>query len=78
MPDCIRMYLSVRVLMVFVIAGVIVLLDKAKVFLSLSLQDTVSPLCISWEVTLTEGERIGDKKKVRTQERNIVFMLFQT
>lgn len=64
MPDCIRMYLSVCVLMVFVIAGVIVLLDKAKVFLSLSLQDAVSPLCISWEVTLREGERIGDKKKL--------------
>lgn len=37
MPECICTYLSICVLMVFVIAGVIVLLDEAKVFLSLPL-----------------------------------------
>lgn len=45
---CACIYLSVCVLMVFVIAGVIVLLDEAKIFLSLPLQDAVSPFRISW------------------------------
>lgn len=55
MPEFMLIYLSVRVLMVFVVAGVVVLLDEAEVFLSLPLQDTVSPLCIGGEVTLKKG-----------------------
>lgn len=48
-------YLSVGVLMVLVVAGVVILLDEAKIFLPLPLQDTLSSLCISWEVTLQGG-----------------------
>lgn len=51
-----HMYLSVRVLMVLVIAGVVILLDEAKIFLPLPLQDALSPLCVSWEVTLPGGD----------------------
>lgn len=51
-----HVYLSVRVLMVLVVAGVVILLDEAKIFLPLPLQDALSPLCISWEVTLRGGD----------------------
>ena len=49
-------YLSVCVLVVFVIAGVVVLLDEAEIFLPLPLQDAVSPLCVGWQVTLKERD----------------------
>lgn len=44
--------LSVCVLMVFVVTGVIVLFNEAKVLLSFPLQNTFPPLCIGWQVTL--------------------------
>lgn len=59
MPELI--YLSVCVLMVFVVARVVVLLDEAEVFLSLPLQDAVSPLCIGREVTLKKEKKITEK-----------------
>lgn len=45
-------YLSVCVLMVFIITRVVVLLNKAKIFLPLPLQRAFSPLCIGWQVPL--------------------------
>lgn len=57
-----HMYLSVRVLMVLVVAGVVILLDEAKIFLPLPLQDTLPSLCVSWEVTLPGGDACVVKK----------------
>lgn len=48
-------YLSVRVLVVLVVAGVVILLDEAKVLLPLPLQDALSPLSVSWEIALWGG-----------------------
>lgn len=62
-----RVYLSVRVLMVLVVAGVVILLDEAKVFLPLPLQDALSPLCISWEVTLRGDNTRCDLKNTQTR-----------
>lgn len=47
--------------MVLVVPGVVVLLDEAKVLLPLPLEDAVSPLGVSWEVTLGGGGG-GDKR----------------
>lgn len=65
-PQRARLYLSVRVLMVLIVAGVVILLDEAKVFLPLPLQDALSPLRISWEVTLRGGNTRCDWKNTRT------------
>lgn len=63
-------YLSVSVLVVLIIAGVIVLLDEAKVLLPLPLQHAVSPLRVGGEITLkkTKGRT---KKKTALQKWNI-------
>lgn len=66
-PQRARLYLSVRVLMVLVVAGVVILLDEAKVFLPLPPQDALSPLRISWEVTLRGGNTRCDWKNTRTR-----------
>lgn len=60
-------YLSVRVLVVFVVAGVVVLLDEAEIFLSFPLQDAFPPLRVGGKVTLLgEVEREdGDTSRVR-------------
>lgn len=67
-PQPARLYLSVRVLMVLIVAGVVILLDEAKVFLPLPLQDALSPLGISWEVTLRGGNTPCDWKNTRTRD----------
>lgn len=67
-PRRARLYLSVRVLMVLVVAGVVILLDEAKVFLPLPLQDALSPLRISREVTLRGGNTRCDWKNTRTRD----------
>lgn len=56
---CVGPYLSVGVLMVLVIAGVVVLLDEAKVLLTLPLQCALPPLGVGGEVALWERERAG-------------------
>lgn len=66
-PRRARLYLSVRVLMVLVVAGVVILLDEAKVFLPLPLQDALSPLRIRREVTLRGGNTRCDWKNTRTR-----------
>lgn len=53
-------YLSVRVLMVLVIAGVVVLLDEAKILLPLPLQDVLSPLSVGWQVTLRKSHNVRE------------------
>lgn len=70
------MYLSVRVLMVFVIAGVVVLLDEAEVLLSLPLKDAVSSFCVSWEVTLRDGEKTKKKKNKISDATRTEMILF--
>lgn len=45
-------YLSVGVLVVLVVAGVVILLDEAEVFLPLPLERALSPLRVRREVAL--------------------------
>lgn len=47
-------YLSVGVLMVFLIPGIVILLDEAKVLLPLTLQSQLSPLHVCGEITLRQ------------------------
>lgn len=62
--------------MVFVIAGVVVLLDEAEVLLSLPLKDAVSSFCVSWEVTLRGGEKTKiNKISDATRAEIILFIL---
>lgn len=75
-PGCACIYLSVRVLMVFVIAGVVVLLDEAEVLLSLPLKDAVSSFCVSWEVTLRDGEKTKKKNKTSDATRTEIIFIY--
>lgn len=59
--SCVSSYLSVGVLMVFVIAGVVVLLNEAKVLLPFPLQRALPPLGVGWEVALWGG---GEKRNL--------------
>lgn len=45
-------YLPVCILMVLLISGVIILLNEAKILLSLALQGQLPPLHVCWEITL--------------------------
>jgi len=62
-------YLSVGVLMVFLVPGIIILLDEAKVLLPLTLQSQLSPLHVCGEITLRQENLCQGRSSSLTANR---------
>lgn len=55
--------------MVFLVPGIVILLDEAEVFLPLTLQSQLSPLHVCGEITLRQGNSCQGRSSALTANR---------